>query len=289
VLGPLLFLVYINDLPDNINSTVRLFADDCVLYKEVQNQIDADALQNDLNTLSKWEKDWQMHFNPDKCFVMRLTHKRAPKYFEYTLGNSILQTTASHPYLGVTITQNLTWNKHVDNITSSANRTLGFIRRNLYSCPQHVKESAYKTLVRPLVEYSSSTWDPYTQSLTNQIEKVQNRSARFVTGDYKSKSPGSMTNMLKKLGWESLQSRRKCKRLATLQKSITGHLSIPVGNLLQPAPRASRHTNSKAFATFSASKDCFKNSYFPRTVRDRNVLPEDIINIEEPKLFKTAL
>ena len=199
VLGPLLFLVYINDLPNNINSSVRLFADDCVLYRQIQNQFDLEALQQDLNTLCKWEKDWQMHFNPQKCYVMRLTHKRNPVHYDYLLGNSILQETDNHPYLGVTITNNLTWNKHIDQITASVNRSLRFIRRNLHSCPQATKESAYKTLVRPVVEYSSSVWDPYTQSLTHKIEMVQGRAARVVTGDYQTKSKGCMSDMLNKL------------------------------------------------------------------------------------------
>ncbi|XP_072023123.1 uncharacterized protein [Amphiura filiformis] len=220
---------------------------------------------------------------------MRLTHKRSVFHFDYTLGNSILQTTNSHPYLGVTITDKLTWNKHIDNITASANRTLGFIRRNLYSCPQHVKESAYKTLVRPLVEYSSSTWDPYTQVLNNKLEMVQRRAARFVSGDYKSKSQGCMTELLRQLDWESLQSRRKCRRLTILQKAITGHLSLPVGKLLQPAPRTSRHTNSQAFATLAATKDCYKNSYLPRTIRDWNSIPDSIAKRQEPNTFKAAI
>ena len=73
VLGPLLFLIYINDLPNNIHSTVRLIADDCVLYREINTQLDSQKLQKDLDELTKWEHDWQMHFNPDKCFVMKLT------------------------------------------------------------------------------------------------------------------------------------------------------------------------------------------------------------------------
>ena len=76
VLGPLLFVTYINDLPNKINSSIRLFADDCVLlllYRKIQNEIDSQELQKDLNSLMKWEYDWQMHFNPQKCFVMRLT------------------------------------------------------------------------------------------------------------------------------------------------------------------------------------------------------------------------
>jgi len=289
VLGPLLFLTYINDLPNNISSSIRLFADDCILYREIVNKFDADALQRDLDSLAKWAKEWHMHFNIAKCFVIRITHKREPNNFEYTLGNSILQSTDSSLYLGVTLTHKQTWNKHIDNITSSANRTLGFIRRNLYSCPQHIKESAYKTLVRPLVEYSSPVWDPHTKIKINQIEMIQRRAARFVTGDYKSKSPGCMTDMLHTLGWESLQTRRQCKRLTTFQKGLTGHLSIPVGNILQPAPRTSRHTNSQAFNTITANKDCYKYSFLPRTVRDWNNLPDNIVNISQPNLFKSAV
>ena len=160
VLGPLLFLIYINDLPNNIHSTVRPFADDCVLYRETNNQLDSQELQKDLDELTKWEHDWQMHFNPDKCFVMKLTHARNIKQFNNTLGNTTLQETDSHAYLGMCITKDLNWNKHIHQITTSANRTLAFIRRNLHSCPINIKTTAYTNLVRPLFEYSSSVWDP---------------------------------------------------------------------------------------------------------------------------------
>ena len=134
VLGPLLFLAYINDLPSNISSNVRLFADDCVIYRQIVNDHDHISLQEDLNTLEKWQRDWQMKFNAKKCFTMRITHNRNPKIFNYKLGECILETTNSHPYLSVCITSNLSWSTHINNITSSANRSLGFIRRNLYSC-----------------------------------------------------------------------------------------------------------------------------------------------------------
>ena len=134
VLGPLLFLIYINDLSDNIHSTVRLFADDCVLYREIKHEFDSHELQKELNRLAQWEHDWQ------KCFVMRITHARHVRHFNYTLGDSTLQETDSHPYLGVCITKDLTCNKHIHQITDSANRTLAFVRRNLHSCPQTSKQ-----------------------------------------------------------------------------------------------------------------------------------------------------
>ena len=143
VLGPLLFLAYINDLPNNLNSEVRLFADDCLVYRQIQNDLDHTLLQDDLITLEKWQNDWQMSFNVKKCFIMRITHVRNPKIFDYKLGECILEETNSHPYLGVNITNNLSWSTHISNITSSANRSLGFIKRNLYSCSKPIKQTAY--------------------------------------------------------------------------------------------------------------------------------------------------
>ena len=131
----------------------------------------------------KWEYDWQMHFNPQKCFAMRLTHARHMTRFNYILGDKSLQETDNHPYLGVHITKDLTWNKHIHQITATANRTLAFVRRNHYSCPQHIKKSAYTTLVHPLLEYSSSVWDPHAKKLVNKIEMVKRHAARFCHND----------------------------------------------------------------------------------------------------------
>jgi len=250
VLGPLLFLTYINDLPDKLHSSVRLFADDCVLYHEIHNEIDAEELQEDLNTLVEWEKQWQLCFNPSKCFIMRLTHARSTKHFEYKLGESILNETDGHPYLGVFISNKLNWKDHIHQITSKANRTLGFIRRNFYTCPKATKEAAYKALVRPLLEYSSATWDPYTKEQINKIEMVQKRSARFVFNDFTSRTPGTVTKMLQTLEWDSLEDRRKIRRLTILQQARLGHLSLPIGTLLQPVQRQ--------YTTITTSKDCMK-------------------------------
>ena len=111
-------------------------------------------------------------------------------------------------YFGVTITNDLRWNTHVSNMCTKANRTLGFLRRNVYACPQEVKETAYKWLVRPVLEYSGSVWDPSGVGLQNELKKVQNRAARFVTGNYNFET-GSMTGILEHLKWESLKKRRR--------------------------------------------------------------------------------
>ena len=148
VLGPLLFLAFINDLPSNLSSNVRLFADDCVVYRQIINEHDHISLQEDLHILEKWQDDWQLRFNTKKCFVMRLTHNRNVKLYPYKLDGRLLESTKNHPYLGVCITDNLSWTAHINNITSSAYRSLGFIKRNLYSCSKPIKQTAYSQILK---------------------------------------------------------------------------------------------------------------------------------------------
>ena len=96
----------------------------------------------------------------------------------YSLEETVLENVEKIKYLGVTITNDLKWNTHVGNICTKANRTLGFLRRSLAACPRDVKESAYKGLVRPILEYGSIVWDPQSILLQNELEKVQKRAAR---------------------------------------------------------------------------------------------------------------
>ena len=139
VTGPMDFLVFINDLPQNLRSSVKLFADDCTVFRKIAGPEDAGMLQKDLDALTAWQSKWQMNFNAQKCYVLRVTHSRSPHNFKYTLNNSELADMQEYPYLGVTITSNLTWNSHVNKVVAKANRTLGFIKMNLYSCSKNVK------------------------------------------------------------------------------------------------------------------------------------------------------
>ena len=110
----------------------------------------------------------------------------------------------SHSYLGVTITDKLTWNHHIDQIISTANCYLAFIMRNMHQCPNHTKTTACKTLVRPLLEYYSSVWDPQSILLINKLEMVQRRAAHFYINAFKTKDKGCVTNMLTRLEWDTL-------------------------------------------------------------------------------------
>ena len=125
--------------------------------------------------------------------MMQLTRKRIKKiHASYTLEGTDLENVESIKYLGVTITSDLRWNTHVSNVCTKDNRTLRFLRRNLYSFPQEVKEAAYKGLVRPVLDYGSSVWDSPGLFLHEELESVQKRAARLVTGNYNYET-GSMT------------------------------------------------------------------------------------------------
>ena len=176
VLGPLLFLVYIIDLPSRVKATVRLSADDCLLYRTVNSSDDAASLQQDLHNLQEWEHAWQIHFNPDKCEVIHITRRRARIELPYFIHGKALSTIKSAKYLGVTICDNLSWNTHISTICRKAS--------NLSSCPRKIKATSYTTFVRPQLEYSSSVWDPHTQANIQKLEGVQRRAARFVTGNH---------------------------------------------------------------------------------------------------------
>ena len=114
VLGPLLFLVYINDMPENISSTNRLFADDALVYRIIQSRKDQTLLQEDHDKLQDWEHNWLMQFYADKCEVIRFTNKKRPLTQDYDIHNTKLQTVKDAKYLGLTISSDLSWNSHVD-------------------------------------------------------------------------------------------------------------------------------------------------------------------------------
>ena len=130
-------------------------------------------------------------------------------------------------------------------------------------------------MVRPILEYGSSIWDPHPDKLQEELEKVQNRVARFVTRNYVYET-GSMTGILGQLKWESLKKRRKDNRLILLYNGLKCKARIPTDDLI-PKTRRGRNQHSLAFQIPSASKDVYKYSFFPQTIGDWNDLPESLI------------
>ena len=170
----MLFSLHIHDITADIESEIRLFADDCVCYREIKDKEDTLKLQRDIDRLGNWARKWGMRFQPVKCNMMQLKRKHLNQiHASYTLEGTALENVDNIKYLGVTITNDLKCNMHISNMCTKANRTIGFLRRTLFSCPQNVKEAAYKGMVRPILEYGSSVWDPHTDMLQEKKKRFK--------------------------------------------------------------------------------------------------------------------
>ena len=140
---------------------------------------------------------------------MRVTQHHKRILFDYSLHNQTLENVQSAKYLGITISDNMDWGQHISEISSKATKTFGFLRRNLAFAPRSTKEVAYKTLVRPKLEYAAPIWSPYSKLQINQVEKVQRTAARWTCRRcLRWRNTSSVGEMLDELEWPSLEVRR---------------------------------------------------------------------------------
>ena len=287
VLGPILFLLYINDLPDNIKSQVRLFADDTAVYLTINTKSDGTTLQTDLDTMQAWEKKWDMSFNPSKCQVMHITKSRNPILMQYTLHDQILEAVDHAKYLGVELSSNLGWNRHIQSITSKASKSLGFIKRNLKVKNKVVRETAYKTLVRPQLEYASTVWSPHTQKNITRLEMVQRRAARWTLNRHSRLD--SVTDMLHTLDWQTLEQRRSTAKLCMMYKIYHQIVAIQIPPYFQHQTRPTRHSHPLALRQIHTHTNAYKYSFFPLVVVQWNRLPTEVAMLTELSQFKAAV
>ena len=168
-MSPILFLLYINDLPENVHSQVRLFADDTAVYLTVQGPNDSKRLQSDLNVLQEWERKWDMEFNLSKCQILHITLSRNPVRYNYTMHGQTLESVENAWYLGVDISLGLGFSHHINRISSNAQKTLVFSKEIKKTTHSGIREAAYKTIVRPQLEYTSTTWSPYTKKTYTRL------------------------------------------------------------------------------------------------------------------------
>jgi len=285
VLGPILFLVYINDMPECITSSCRLFADDTIVYREVTCEADALLLQTDLDALQRWEKKWGMSFNPTKCNTINITRKKKPLITTYMLKDEALENLKVASYLGVQIAADLSWHNQVAKVAAKGNKALGFVRRNIRTSSTPTKTLAYHTLVRPVLEYASGVWSPHQQHLTHSIEMVQRRAARYVCGNHERKA--SVTDMLAQLKWETLEQRRT-KAIATTGYKIVNELVAIPSTQLIPAHHSTRG-NTLKFRQIPTRTNYHKFSFFPTLITVWNALPPDLALAKNLDAFKDGL
>ena len=282
VLGPLMFIMYINDISAGTSCSIRLFADDCLLYRVVDSTRDAALLQWDLKLMCRWADAWEMDFNPSKCYKLSITKRRCPLSYPYTINGVILKHVSSNPYLGVELDSTLSWTQQNKKTLTKSNRTLNLLRRNLYNCSKKTKETAYKTLVRPTLEYASSAWDPHVQKQIDNLEAVQNKAARFVMRDHSRDS--SVTAMKETLQWRTLQERRFIARMTLWYKAIHQQAAVLLPSYYYEKPAdpstiadTTRGSHNQQYAAPTATIDNYKYSFFQRNIRIWNILPAHLV------------
>ena len=185
ILGPIMFLIYVNYIPNIITSAAKLFADDTKIYKQINKVEDSIALQSDLTALDLWADRWQVKFNPSKCEVVRITHNKDKSTTRYQVSSTELRNVSNYKDLGVIMANDLTWTKHVSKTVHKANKDLGLLKRTVGSKNKNIFSILYKSLVRPILEYASPVWAPHLAKDIHEIEKVQRRASRIALGQRK--------------------------------------------------------------------------------------------------------
>ena len=290
VLGPLFFLIYINDISKGLSkgTKIRLFADDSLLYRTIETPSDSATLQNDLNTLQLWEKKWKMEFHPGKCQLLRITNKTEPIKSTYFIHDTPISETDSAKYLGVVIDSKLKWTQQYSKLIKSCNCTLAFLKRNLPNSPFFVKNQCYISLIRPKLEYACAIWDPHSKTHIENLEKVQKRAARFVTGNYTMESGAHRFN-LNLLGWPLLEERRLQTRLTLFQKARLNLIDIPTDHLAIKHRRTRQGGGGLTYHREFSKIDSYIFSFFPRTSQVWNNLPPELKSCTNLENFMKAV
>ena len=171
VLGPLLFLIYINDISDDLTGMARLFAYDTSLSFSSASMAEIEfILNNDLGKLSNWANKWLIAFNALKTEVMLISNVFHDYKFEFKLNNSSLEIVDVHKHLGVYISSDNKWNTHIESIIASASKQITYLRKLKYILPKETLNKLYCIYIRPLLEYASEVWDGCTITDSNRLE-----------------------------------------------------------------------------------------------------------------------
>ena len=196
-----------------------------------------------------------------------------PLIYNYKLHGQVLENTKTSKYLGVHLSSNMEWSEHIDRTAAKGHRTVGFLRRNFSSCSTAAKAATYTTMVRPILEYASVVWDPTASNDIKKLEMVQRVAARYAKNNYK-RETGTVTNLLHELAWQTLEERRKSARLQMLYKIHTGLVDLDSNAFYCWADRRTR--GIRLFQERTESLPQFHLSFFPRTLRDWNKLPQQL-------------
>jgi hypothetical protein len=267
-----------------------MFADDTCLLIEVEDPTEAANMVNeDLESISQWAKKWLVKFSPPKTEEMIISNKRnKPIHPDLQFDNTTIKRVDDHKHLGVTISHDLSWSKHIKEVTAKATRRLGVMRKLKYKLDRRSLEKMYMGFIRPLLEYGDILWDSPMEVL-DPLETIQRNAARIVTGaTAKARTEG----LYKETNWVPLAKRRENHRLSLFFK-ITNGLAPQYLLDLQPQPVANRTgyalRNRHNLDTPIARINCLSYSFFPATTRLWNDLDQAVKNKPSVQSFRMGL
>ena len=283
VLGPLLFIIYLNDMDQNISSSLSKFADDTKLGRIIGGPQDSQVLQNDLNKLYEWTVKWQMEFNVDKCKVLNMGDNNVCS--SYKLNNIDIGSSPCEKDLGVLVSTSLKPRQNCIAVRNKANRILGFISRSVSNRTGKVILKLYLALVRPHLDYAVQFWSPYYRMDIESLERVQRKMTKMIH-DIRNLS---YEDRLKKLNLHSLERRRVRGDMIEVYKWFKGINKGDINKVLRIHNENRTRSNGFKLEKFRFKKDIGKNWFGNRVVNMWNRLPNDIINANTLDTFKNRL
>ena len=285
VLGPVLFVCYINDLPQEVQTKVKLFADDTKLYTKVSEEYGRHELQEDINNLDKWAKEWQLSFNASKCKVMHMGHRNPHETYSMQQDGRdvILDTTDIEKDIGVHVDKELKFDRHVEIQCGKANKILGLIRRSFTYIDSNIMKQLYTSLIRPILEYGHVITYPRYKKSAILLENVQRRATKMIPEiqekDYQDR--------LRELNLQSMYYRRDRGDMIECYKMTHG--SYDMEPLLKRNLDTTRRGHSLKLTILPSKKEVRHNYFSLRVVSKWNSLPEHVIAAPSLNSFKNRL
>ena len=292
ILGPLLFLIYINDLSNNLSSNCKLFADDTSLFSVVNNiHTSATTLSQDLKAITKWAFQWKIIFNPDlsKQAQEVIFSRKIKKLLHPTLffNNIPLNNSLFQKHLGLTLDIKLNFSEHIKSITKKISKTMGLLRKFQQILPRSTLLTIYKTFIRSRLDYADIVYDQACNSaFHDKLESIQYNACLAITGAIR----GTSTEKIyQELGLESHKSRRWFRKLCHFYKIFNDKSPSYLFSLIPNFNRVHNTRRSYNIPTIKAKLDYFKNSFFPSAISEWNKLGLNIRNSASLNAFKKKL
>ena len=285
VLGPTLFVLYINDLPDIVDSTVKLYADDAKLYRAIRGPEDNKTLQDDLKALGEWSQRWQLNFNPNKCSMLRIRPRNSTcELYTYKMGSVELEWQEAEKDLGVLMDQRLSFQDEISARIAKANRIVGTIRRTFSFLNADMMKTLFKALVRPHLEYGAPIWSPALRKDVDRLEQVQRRATKMVPELRQLSYP----NRLKRLKLPSLAFRRLRGDMVETFKILNHFYDIDHNSFFTLSQLTTRNNSLKIY-TPRVKKNIRLNSFSYRIISHWNNLPQSVVTAPSLNSFKNRL